>query len=128
MSIEVNRVAKGRFRDRAGLGIKIRVTAFHLENIDCWVAAYFWHASGNQILDKNGQYASATKGSQVCTARRLLPAAAHDIVDDFLLFIPYSELHLPAGKHDGKFIVQGFRADTQARLGASAERFFTAAF
>lgn len=128
MLIEVNRVAKGRFRERAGLGVKIRVIAFHLKDVDCWVAAYFWHSSGEQLLDKNGEYASGSKGSQVCTARRLSPASDHDTLEDFLLFIPYSELHLPAGKHEGKFIVEGFRAAGQARLGASPERFFTAAF
>jgi hypothetical protein len=55
------------------------------------------------LKDINGDYRAKT--GQVCVARSFLAKFPKTLYEDFVLFMPYLELHMGPGNHSLKFSV-----------------------
>ena len=86
-----------------GMNIHIKFSFNDMLNKTGWCAAYFYWKTDSVLIDKNQRYRTAD--GQVSTGTQFTPNIAHGIYNDFVLFIPYTELHLPDGRHDIRFDV-----------------------
>lgn len=68
------------------------------------VAAYFCFDDGTPLKDMNQKYRTTT--GDVSAVQTFVPLYLNSQYDDFVLFIPYDELHMSPGKHNLKFIVR----------------------
>lgn len=92
-------------------GMKILVD-FHvnyMRNKQGEINAYFYllkNDNFSKLMDCNKNYYS--KDGQVCAGLKFAPTLPQQQCNNFALFIPYDELHLPRGKHNLNFNVQIF--------------------
>jgi hypothetical protein len=70
------------------------------------IAAYFYYANGDALLDFNDQYNSAD--GKVSVGREFTPGYQNTRYDDLTLFIPYDELHMEEGESSLEFQVTIF--------------------
>lgn len=75
------------------------------------VAARFYFASGVPLMDLNGSY--RTRQGNVCVVGPFTPSSITTSYEDFVLFMPYLELHRETGEHSLKFLVTVW--DNQSR-------------
>ncbi|MCL2727600.1 MAG: hypothetical protein FWD56_04370 [Bacteroidales bacterium] len=92
--------------DEQGMNIHVKFSFTGMLNKTGWCAAYFYNETGGVLIDKNQSYGTAD--GQVSTGSQFTPNIADGIYSDFVLFIPYSELHLPDGQHNIRFFVTIF--------------------
>ena len=89
-----------------GMNIHVKLSFTDMLNKAGWCAAYFYWKTDSVLLDKNQRYRAAD--GHVSTGKQFTPNIANGMYPDFILFIPYAELHLPVGQHDVKFSVTIF--------------------
>lgn len=89
--------------DRQEMQIHIAFSVANLLEHTGTVAAYFYFSNGVPLKDFNGDY--RTKTGNVCVARRFMPKSPDTSYEDFVLFMPYLELHMGPGNHSLKFSV-----------------------
>ena len=95
---------QGVSRDnQLGLEILSRFTMRDCKGKSCQVSAYFYGANGQPLVDTDGLCKSAN--GKVSVGTTFVVSSDYDLVDtstnpSFILFIPYSQLHLPAGTHN----------------------------
>ena len=65
--------------------------------------AYFHYADGKVLKDTDGDY--TTNDGQVSVGKDYQPSYDNTKYDDYQLFMPYEQLHLPAGTYSLKFSV-----------------------
>ena len=75
-----------------GMKIHIKFRVFNLLNKSGIVAAWFNYRDGRMLMDSNGLY--NTSDGSVAVSAYFTPPYADTAYDDFVLFLPYSELHL----------------------------------
>jgi hypothetical protein len=89
--------------DQQGMRIHIAFTVANLLRRTGTVAAYFRFANGVPLKDFNDNY--GTKTGNVCAAGSFTPMYLNTQYNDFVLFMPYLELHMGPGNHSLKFYV-----------------------
>lgn len=99
---EHNVVVKGE----KGMNIHVKFEVNNMLNITGSCNAYFRDKRGQPLKDCNGIYRSSD--GQVAISERFTPPYQNCSYDDFVLFMPYSELHLPIGSHTIRFLVEIF--------------------
>ena len=92
-----------KHENQKGMHIHIAFSVANLRYRTGTVAAYFFLANGEPLKDFNRKY--WTIGGEVCVARPFIPGYQNTSYGDFVLFMPYYELHMKAGNHKLKFSV-----------------------
>ena len=105
-----------------GMRIVIEFTAYKLKGVRCRTSAYFWYSSASKILDTNGKCVATDK--QVAVGRDFVPEYDSQRFTEFVLFIPYDELHLASGRHECRFRVRTYKSSTNSTLSTSDDRNF----
>lgn len=77
-----------------GMNIHAKFTVNNLLNKTGLIQAYFTFQNGSLLMDYNGQYRAPN--GQVSAWANFTPTYVNCQYNDFVLFVPYSELHLPA--------------------------------
>jgi hypothetical protein len=75
-----------------GIAISNTFTAYYLNGVICWVAAYFMDESGQMFKDTNERYKDRKNG--YVTSGKMFTPKANQEHFNFYLFLPYDELHL----------------------------------
>jgi len=105
-SVAINKVWANHNVEHSGQqGMQIHI-AFSVANLlerTGTVAAYFHFSNGVPLKDFNGDY--RTKTGTVCVARSFMARSPNTAYEDFVLFMPYLELHIGPGNHSLKFSV-----------------------
>lgn len=105
-----------------GLEIKVNFTANQLQNDNCTLSAYFFQESGKPLNDSNNNY--GTTDGYVSTWREFTPDYTNSNYNEFVLFIPYNELHLiKSGVHNVKFYLQAFKKRKRLSLRSRYKHF-----
>ena len=94
-----------------GMNIHIKFSFTDMLNKTGRCSVYFYSATGSVLEDTNQRFRSAN--GQVSTGVPFTPNITDGIYNNFVLFIPYAELHLPSGRHDIKFDVTIFDDNRQ---------------
>lgn len=89
--------------NQKGMHIHVTFTVANLLRRMGTVAAYFYSANGVPLKDFNHNY--GTKTGNVCVAHSFTPMYPKTLYNDFVLFMPYFELHRGSGNHSLKFFV-----------------------
>lgn len=84
-----------------GMRIHSKFTIKNREKNDCEIAAYFYFENGEVLKDFDNTYKSVD--GQVSVGEHFSPDFEDTIYENFVLYIPYAELHLKNGRHDLKF-------------------------
>jgi|GEM_PF-1948026 len=106
-----------------GLRIHVAFDAKHLVGAQLTVAAGFTDANGNDLQDADGKF-RFDDGTVGVTA--LASASSDDTrFDDFVLFIPYAQLHMRPGSHTLKVKVGISQAERSGFLAVSYPVAFT---
>jgi hypothetical protein len=88
----------------------VKFNTHNLKGKQCEVTEFFYFQSGEALNDFNQQYSSAD--GKVDATGFSTPLYDNNICNDFTIFIPYSELHLPKGTINNlKFHVEVFNGD-----------------
>ncbi len=86
---------------RKGMRMHVKFSAFHMKNVDSYLAIYFEKKDGEKLKTTNTTYKS--KSGQLAIYKSLNPAYDPETVyNDLQLFMPYSELNLGSGRFDLK--------------------------
>jgi len=85
-----------RRQDEDGVEIRHRIRVVGMLDKEVEVSCYFYDAGGNALRDLNQSYRS-TDG-QVSIGKKAMVTYRDAIFREFILFIPLSELHAPAGE------------------------------
>lgn len=75
-----------------GMKIHVRFYTYNMRNIQGRCIAYFYYKNGNALKDNNNLYKTAD--GYVSIEQEFKPNYDNTTYEDFVLFIPYSELHL----------------------------------
>jgi len=93
------RIEHDCFRDgRRGMLIHSKVTINNLKDQNAFVATYFYGQDGANLKDFNQSY--QTVDGAVMVGASVVPMYEGSTWEDFVLFMPYSELHMASGSHD----------------------------
>lgn len=83
------------FQDQQkGMKIHIKFNTYNMQNVQGKCIAYFYHKNGAALKDNNNSYRSSD--GQVSVEQNFKPGYKEALYEDFILFIPYNELHLPS--------------------------------
>jgi len=80
-----------------GMRIHLQFNLKNLKDLSCRAEVRFYFDTGLPLLDYNGRY--STVDGKVSARSDFSPQHESSDFHDFVLFIPYDELHLPAGTH-----------------------------
>lgn len=83
-----------------GMNITVYFTTIDCSGRQLSVNLYFYHKNGNALRDTNRKY--YTSDGYVATGQSYTPYS-NSTSSSVTLFMPYSELHLPSGRHNLKF-------------------------
>ena len=83
----------------------------------CRLVAYFEFEDGTKLKDFNNLY--VTVYGEVSVGQDFEPQFDSSIYKDFVVFMPYDELHLRSGHHDLRFCVTLHNMDTHAQITTS---------
>jgi len=90
-----------------GMNIHVKFSVNNMLNKQGMVAVYFYFLDGTALKDYNLKYYSTTDGN-VAVGENYTPLYTNCSYDNFVLFMPYLELHLSDDVHDLKFRVDIF--------------------
>lgn len=93
-----------------GLQIHLKFEVNNLKGFKVGAGAVFYKADGNELKDLNQSY--TTTANQVYTGEDFEPSYVNSEYSDFVLFIPYEELHLEPGHHKLKLFTWLRAGDT----------------
>lgn len=79
-----------------GLGVHVKFSTEGMLEKDGRISAYFYDSSGNALVDQNGSY--KTTDGKVSSGRNFKPGYESAVYNDYMISIPYSELHLSGEK------------------------------
>ncbi|MDR1346550.1 MAG: hypothetical protein LBK03_07620 [Bacteroidales bacterium] len=105
-----------------GMRIHINFMAKNMLNQQGNCTVWFYFANGNKLMDVNSNY-SASDG-QVAASKNFTPTYINSKYSDFMIFMPYSELHCPTdARQDLKFKVGIFDNDNNQLITSDFFRF-----
>ena len=93
-----------------GMRIHVKFNVHNFKDGSGRVVAYFYKENGDPLKDTNGRY--YTTSGEVSTSGKFQPKYVRSVYNDFKLFFPYQELHMPRGKHNLKFQIRIFKVDS----------------
>ena len=97
-TIEDLRIEHDRHRDgQRGMLIHAKITIGNHRDKEARVVAYFNKRDGSPLKDFNESY--HTEDGQVSVGEDVVPIYDSSTWNDFVLFMPYGELHMTAGHH-----------------------------
>ncbi len=105
-----------------GMNIHIKFKADNMKDKVGRVVAYFKYANGTALKDNNNSY--NTKGGNVACFNDFTPIYSSSIFTDYVLFMPYDELHLESGKTSCKFKIEIQQKNTSNNFLISSEHYF----
>lgn len=114
-SIEINKVwADLNILESGEYGMVIHVdfSALDVEQHVLNVSACFEYSDGTPLKDSDGSYRTST--GQVAVEKTVKAQFDYSQWGDFKLFMPYSQIHTPSGKHIIRFYVQIYDGKTGA--------------
>ncbi len=79
------------------LDLTFDLTMINLKGIPCSLNCYFGLVGQGAIRDQNKDFHCAN--GLVATGRDFIPTSDEEVMRDFTVTIPWSELHLPPGSH-----------------------------
>lgn len=85
---------------RKGMRIHVKFGIKNMKGVDAYVAVYFEKKNGESIEGLTSGYRS--KNGQLAVYKSIKPAFDDAVYKDLTLFMPYSEINVPKGKHDLK--------------------------
>jgi hypothetical protein len=132
-STQIAPVGSGRIEDiwvdydvfqfeQKGMRIHVKFAVDGYKDVSCQIVAYFYFASGEQLVDYNGEY--ATTGNNVAVYLPFTPVYESAAFSDFQLFMPYSELELADGQYALKFSVYIWDLSSDTTITSSPDVFF----
>jgi hypothetical protein len=86
-----------------GMRIHINFSIDNMKDVDGYVAVYFEKKNGEKILSETTGYRS--KSGQLAVYKSIRPGYAEAVYTDLQLFMPYSAIKIPSGRHDLKMDV-----------------------
>ena len=89
-----------------GMNIHIKFSFTNMLNTTGWCVAFFCDENGNALKDYNQRYNDA--GGNISSGTQFTPNIENGIYNDWILFMPYDELHLNNGTHSLKFSIAIF--------------------
>ena len=95
-----------------GMEIHVKFSVYGIKGEKGYCNAYFYYSNGNALKSYDKSYSSPN--GTVATSETFTPSYESSIFNDFVLFIPYDELHLNSGSHRLKFQVQIFNNKLKA--------------
>jgi|GEM_PF-3579106 len=84
-----------------GMKIHVKFSVYGMLNKQGTCIAWFFYSNGTAVKDTNGIYKSSD--GQVSVGEKYKPSYDNAICNDFLMFMPYNELHLNRGSYNLKF-------------------------
>jgi len=81
-----------------GMRIHTNFTVYNMKGIDGYLALYFQKRDGTPLRDNNNEYNSAD--GTVAAYREITPGYQTAAYEDYVIFMPYDELDLPAGRFE----------------------------
>jgi hypothetical protein len=108
--------------NKRGVLIHFKFDVDNLKDVKCRAVAYFYFKNGTALKDLNSSYYS-TDG-QVCVSKDFTPGYEESIYKDFMLFMPYDELHVSEGKHELKFHINLYEQVTKSEIARSNDHHF----
>ena len=102
-----------------GMRIHVKFNVHNFKDDKGRVVAYFYKENGDALKDTNGSY--KTTSGTVSASGNFQPRHLRSIYNDYTLFMPYKELHLPRGKHNLKFFIKIFNSDTWDALSDASD-------
>ena len=86
------------FQGQNGMRIHVAFTAHYLAGTSLEVSAGFSDAKGTILWDTNGMY--RFPDGSVGVGSNAVPNYESTVFNDFVLYLPYAELHLPPGAYE----------------------------
>lgn len=105
-----------------GMKIHVKFNTFNMHNAQGKCIAYFYYENGSTLKDNNNSYRNSD--GQVIVEQNFKPSYQASLYEDFVLFIPYNELHLPSeGKSNVKVhvVIQVSPATAQPKKLATSD-------
>lgn len=81
-----------------GMRVHVKFTVFDMKGIPGYLAVYFQEKDGTPLEDSNGKFDSAD--GTVAVYREITPGFQKTLYDDYVVFMPYSELDLSDGDYN----------------------------
>lgn len=103
---------------RTGANIVFSCSLRNLAGRTLQASAFFYREDGSVLMDANRNFYTISTG-QVSVNTNLAPTYAASRFTDVRMFIPYGELHLPAGRHSLKVKMSIFDIATGQELAQS---------
>jgi uncharacterized protein YgiM (DUF1202 family) len=125
ISATINRIWEEHnvFQDQQkGMKIHVKFNTYNMQNMQGRCIAYFYHNNGAALKDNNNSYRSSD--GQVSVGQNFKPGYKETLYEDFILFIPYNELHLPSeGRTNlkARIVLQGSSTTTQSKKLATSD-------
>jgi len=95
--------------DVKGMRIHVNFTIYNYKGRTGHCLAYFYNSNGTPLKDYNNAYNTST--GNVCTNSTFVPSFDNTIYNDYVLFIPYTELDRIKGYYDLKLNVEIHSSD-----------------
>ncbi len=90
-----------------GMKIHVRFDVDNMRNCTGRVVAYFYHQGGTALRDANNSY--RTTSGEISCGESFTPSYINTAYNDFVLFMPYSELHCTSySRYNLRFFVSIF--------------------
>lgn len=83
-----------------GMKVHVKCRLKQLKGIDCYLALYFSKKGGEKLTGSKTEFRSTS--GQLAVYKSLKPAYDEAVYADLELFLPYTEILLPKGRHDLK--------------------------
>ena len=106
-----------------GMLIHVKFDVEGLQGVLCNAVAYFYYDNGDALVDHNGEFDTAIQ--TVAAYQDFTPVEASQEYADFELFMPYTELELPAGDYSLMFNVYLWDQSSDTALTNSVDVYFT---
>ena len=86
-----------------GMNIHAQFAIYNAQNKPCNISSYFFYDTGIRLNDFDGMFTS-TEG-QVAVGNSFIPQYINSNFNDFILFMPYNQLHMGTGIYRLNLIV-----------------------
>ena len=106
-----------------GMRIHVNFSLKNLQNVNCWIVAYFINSSGAIVTNPNS--AHTLDNGQLAAWDKIFPTDNDAQYSDFTLFMPYDDFALASGSAVYQFYIRVYVADTDQTLAQSNDQSFT---
>jgi hypothetical protein len=109
--------------NKMGMRIHLKFSIKNHKSEKCRLVVYFEFINGTKLKDYNNLY--RTIDGHVSVGMDFMPGYDSTIYDNFIVFMPYSELHLASGHHELRFCASLYDYNANAHLTYSNYYFFS---